>query len=167
MLTKQQKKQQIEEGENIIKNSKFLIFVDFSKTSVEDLKKLRRTLRDAGAKLKVIKKNLLNIAFKNKNINIDFSNFKLQLGTIFSEKNIAEIAAPVYKFSQETKSKEFQILGGYDLAANNFLDAGFVKMIGQLPPREVLLSQLVGVLQSPISRFLYVLQERGKKVVRE
>lgn len=163
MLTKQQKKQQIEEGEDIIKNSKLLIFVDFSETSVEDLKKLRRALRDVGAKLKVIKKRLLNIAFKNSNINIDFSNFKLQLGTIFSEKDISEIAAPVYKFSQETNNKEFKILGGYDLLAKNFLDAEFVKMLGQLPSREVLLSQLVGMLQSPISKLMYILKEKGRK----
>lgn len=164
MLTKEQKKQQIEEGKEIIKNNKFLVFIDFTKTSVEDLKKLRRALRDIGAKLKVIKKRLLNIAFKENNLDIDFSDFKFQVGTVFSEKDIPEIAASVYKFSKETNNKEFKILGGYDLSAKNFLDAEFVKMIGQLPSREIILSQLVGMLQSPISRFLYVLKEKNKMV---
>lgn len=166
MLTKEQKKQQIEEGKEIIKNNKFLIFIDFTKTSVEDLKKLRRALGNIGAKLKVIKKRLLNIAFKENNLDIDFSDFKFQVGTVFSEKDIPEIAASVYKFSKEidNKNKEFKILGGYDLSAKNFLDAEFVKMIGQLPSREILLSQLVGMLQSPISRLLYILSEKSKMV---
>ena len=164
MLTKEQKKQQIEEGKEIIKNNKFLVFIDFTKTSVEDLKKLRRALRDAGAKLKVIKKRLLNIAFKENNLDINFDDFKLQVGTVFSEKDIPEIAAAVYKFSKGTNNKEFRILGGYDLSAKNFLDAEFVQMIGQLPSREIILSQLFGILQSPISKLLYVLSEKSKMV---
>lgn len=164
MLTKEQKKNQIEESKIIIKNNKFLVFIDFTKTGVEDLKKLRRALREAGAKLKIIKKCLLNIAFKENNLDIDFSNFKLQVGTVFSEKDISEIATPIYKFSKEINNKEFKILGGYDLSAKSFLDGEFVTMIGQLPGREVILSQLVGMLQSPISKFLYLLNERAKMV---
>ena len=166
MLTKEQKKKQIDEGKNIIKNNKFLIFIDFTKTGVEDLKKLRMALRGAGAKLKIIKKRLLNIAFKESGLDFNHSKFESQIGTIFSEKDIPEIAAPVYKFSKEIDNKEFKILGGYDLSAKNFLDAEFVNMIGQLPPREILLSQLVGTLSIPIRMFMYALQERSKKVVQ-
>ncbi|MEK7635940.1 MAG: 50S ribosomal protein L10 [Patescibacteria group bacterium] len=164
MLTKKQKAEYIKEGKDILKNSHFLVFIDFTKTSVEDLKKLRRVLRDAGAKLKVIKKRLLNIAFKESGFDFDHSKFESQIGTIFSEKDIPEIAASVYKFSKEINNKEFKILGGYDLSAKNFLEAEFVKMLGQLPPREILLSQLVGMLQSPISKLLYVLNEKSKMV---
>lgn len=166
MLTKQQKKQKIEEGKEIIKNNRFLVFIDFTKTGVEDLKKLRRALGDAGAKLKVIKKRLLNIAFQESGFDFDHSKFESQIGTIFSEKDIPEIAASVYKFSKEINNKEFKILGGYDLSAKNFLEAEFVKMLSQLPSKEVLLSQLVGILSVQIRMFMYVLQERSKKVVQ-
>jgi len=166
MLTKEQKKQQIEESKDIIKNNKFLVFIDFTKTGVEDLKKLRRILRESGAKLKVIKKRLLNIAFKDGGFDFDHSKFESQVGTVFSSSDIQDIASSVYKFSNETKNKEFKILGGYDLSAKNFLDAEFVNMLGQLPSREILLSQLVGTLSIPIRMFMYALQERSKKVVQ-
>ena len=160
MLTKEQKKQQIEESKDIIKNNKFLVFIDFTKTGVEDLKKLRRILRESGAKLKVIKKRLLNIAFKDGGFD-----FESQVGTVFSSSDIQDIASSVYKFSNEIKNKEFKILGGYDLSAKNFLDAEFVNMIGRLPSREVLLSQLLGVLQGPMKKFMYILDQKSKQTV--
>ena len=165
MLTKEQKKQQIEESKDIIKNNKFLVFIDFTKTGVEDLKKLRRILRESGAKLKVIKKRLLNIAFKDGGFDFDHSKFESQVGTVFSSSDIQDIASSVYKFSNETKNKEFKILGGYDLSAKNFLDAEFVNMIGKLPSREILLSQLLGVLQGPMKKFMYILDQKSKQTV--
>jgi len=54
--------------------------------------------------------------------------------------------------------------GAYDMEGKVFMDAVTTKKIGQLPSREVLLSQLVGVLSAPISMFLYILTERGKMV---
>lgn len=165
MLTKQQKKEQINESKELIKNSDSLMFVDFSGTQVEDIKKLRLALRDAGAKMKVFKKKLLRVALKDSGIDFDPEQFDLQLGTIFSKKDISEIAGPVYKFSKGLKGAQFKILGSYDLLAKNFLDAEAVKKIGQLPSREILLGQLVGMLSVPIRMFLYVLDQKSKQTV--
>ncbi|MBI4993801.1 50S ribosomal protein L10 [Candidatus Wolfebacteria bacterium] len=165
MLTKAQKSQHIEESKKLIKDSKFLTFIDFSGTAVEDIKKLRLALREVGAKMKVFKKKLLRVALKDIGIDFNPEQFDLQLGTIFSDKDISEIAGPVYKFSKGLKDAQFKILGSYDLSAKNFLDAEAVKKIGQLPSREVLLGQLVGMLASPIRMFLYVLDQKSKQTV--
>lgn len=164
MKTHQQKAKQIEEGDKLLKENKSLIFVDFSGVGVEDLKSLRRILKGFGAKLKVIKKKLLRIIFEREKIDFNPEQFELQAGTIFTDKDISEIAAPVCKFSKGVEKKGFKILGAYDLSAKNFLDAETVIKIGQLPAREVLLSQLVGVLSAPIKMFLYVLSEKSKMV---
>lgn len=171
MKTKQQKSKQIEEGERDLKQSKLLFFVDFSGAGVEDLRLLRKILKEAGAKLKVIKKKLLRIIFEREKIDFNPEQFKLQAGTIFTDKDISEIAAPVYKFSKGLEKKGlpagqagFKILGAYDLKEKNFIDAETVIKIGKLPTREVLLGQLVGVLSAPMRMLAYVLSEKSKMV---
>ena len=120
MLTKVQKAKQIDEGEKLLDKSQSLIFVDFTGTNVADMKKLRRGLREIGAKLKVIKKKLLRIALERKKIDFNPEQFESQVGTVFAENSVEGIAAPVYKSG-------LKILGGYDLSAKNFLDAERVK----------------------------------------
>lgn len=165
MLTKQQKTEQIKKISELLKNNRLLIFTDFSGVSVEDLKKLRVSLAaGAGAKLKVFKKRLLGITLKEGGFDFDPNQFDSQLATVFSDKDISEVAALVYKFFKEVEKKGFKILGAYDLAAKNFVDAETVKMIGKLPPREVLLAQVVGMLAAPIRMFLYVLDQKTKMV---
>ncbi|MEK7658027.1 MAG: 50S ribosomal protein L10 [Patescibacteria group bacterium] len=165
MLTKDQKKKQIEEGKEALRNSRFLVFADFTKTGVEDLKKLRRNLKNVGAAIKVFKKKLLRIAFSESGFDFNPERFESQAAMIFSAQDISEIAGSVYKFSKSLKKDNgFGILGAYDLSSKLFIDAETVKKIGQLPPREILLAQLVGMFSAPLKMFMSVLQERGKKV---
>lgn len=164
MLTKQQKSQQVEESKKIIKDNKSLIFVDFTGTIVEDVKKLRRVLREVGGKMKVIKKKLLRVAFKESNLDFNPEQFDAQVGTIATQKDIFDIAGSVYKFSKSIKNDKFKILGAYDLIEKKFIEGAVVKQIGQLPSREILLGRLAGMLTAPIRMFLYVLDQKSKKV---
>ena len=162
MKTKSQKLKELEESKRLLDNSKNLVFIDFTKTSAEDLRLLRRKVREAGFVLKVMKKRLFNVALKEKNIDFDATVFGSQLGTFFVPDDINGISGIVYNFS---KGKEgFKILGGYDLAAKAVVGADMVIRLGQLPSREILLSQLIGMIASPLRTLLYVLAERGKKV---
>lgn len=168
MLTKQQKSKQIEESKKILKDNQSLVFIDFSGVKMEELKKLRRALREIGAKMKVFKKKLLRIAFKESDIDFNPEQFESQAATVFSSADISNIAGPIYKFYKElsvkgVKDKGFKILGGYDLLSKNAIDSKTVISIGQLPPREILLGQLVGMLSMPIKMFMNVLSEKAKR----
>lgn len=165
MLTKQQKLKQIEESKEILKDNQSLVFVDFSGVTMEELKKLRRALKEVGAKMKVFKKKLLRIAFKESGMDFNPEQFESQAATVFSDKDISEIAGSVYKFSKSLKKdSSFGILGAYNLLDKLFIDAETVKKIGQLPPKEILLGQLVGMLSMPIKMFMNVLNEKVKTV---
>lgn len=163
MLTKQQKIEQVEQGQKLFKESQILVFTDFTGTGVEDIKNLRKTLRQLGARFKVIKKKLMRIIFEKLGIDFNPEQFDSQVGTIFSQKDILEIAGPVYKFSREKEKNGFKILGAYDLTDKKFIDPETVIKIGQLPTREILLSQLVGVLSAPLKMLAYVLSEKATR----
>ena len=154
----------IAETQDLLKNSKNLLFVNFTGTGVEDIKELKKTLRPLGATVRVVNKRLLRVSLEQSKIDFSPEQFETQLATIFSPVDISEIAGPVYKFFKSKEKKGFNIYGAYDIEGAKFLDAAMTKQIGQLPSREVLLSQVVGVLAAPISMFLYILTERGKMV---
>ncbi len=167
MLTKQQKTNIIGDVKNLLKGSKILFFTDFTGISVEEVKALRRLVKNLGAQYKVIKKKLMRVAFENSQVDFDPERFESQLGTIFSPKDITEVAGPIYKFSKEVEKKGFKILGAYDLEKSEFLEGDYVKKIGQLPSREIILGQLAGVLTAPIKMFLYVLDQKKNQMVEK
>lgn len=160
--TKLQKKKIISDASSELKKAKSLLFADFSGTPVADLSALRRSLRDAGAKMSVVKKRLLDIALKERGLTFKAKEFApAQLATIFVSGNVPEIAGPIYRFSKT--SEKFQILGGLDLENGATITAAEIKTIGQLPPRPVLLSQLLGTMIAPLRSFIYLIQERSKR----
>lgn len=164
MKTKEQKNKIVEETKKLLDNSQNLFFVDFTGTGVEEMKNLRRTLKTLGAKMKVVKKKLLRIALEKNKADFNPERFDEQLATIFSGTDIPLIASPIYKFFKINENKGFKILGVYDLVDKKFFDDEFIKKIGQLPSREILLAQLVGMLSAPMKMFLYVLDQKSKMV---
>ncbi len=161
MKTKQQKETAVKEGIKKISSSGSVIFTDFSGTKVENIRSLKKSLREAEAGFEVIKKRLLKIILKENGIEFDPTAYEAQVGTILAKGDISAAAGRAYRFSKEFES--FQILGGLDLVKNEVFDAATVKAIGQLPSKEVLLSQFLGVLTAPLRMFMYILQEKSKQ----
>jgi large subunit ribosomal protein L10 len=160
-IRKEKKQEIIKVGTESMKDSKALIFADFTGTSVGDISNLRSELKSVGSRLRVIKKRLLGVIFKNKNISYDPHQFDGPVGTIFVSGELSETAGPLYRFSKDRKS--FKLLGAYDLENNQAVSMEMVNAIGSLPPRETLLGQLVGTIVGPLRAFVYILSEKSKQ----
>ncbi len=166
-LTKIQKKKQIDLGLEKIKSSQNLIFADFNKVSVENIKRLRRELKKIGADFKVIKKRLLKLALQKAGFDFNPLQFKAQLATIFLPRDLSEFASAIYKFSKElerARKGEFKVLGGWNILKEKFIDINEFNMIAKLPSREVLLAQIAIMLTMPMKQFMSILQERAKRL---
>jgi large subunit ribosomal protein L10 len=170
MKTKVQKKEELAEAKKLLEKSSALIFADFTKVAAEDLRRFRRELTQSGAKFLVIKKRLLGLLLKEKGIETDLKQFKTSIGTVFAE-GLEGGAAAAFKFFKGLEVPEGQpkdvwtkhLVGGYDVLAKTPVEAAQVLFIGNLPPREVLLAQLLGMLAAPIRSFLYVLDQKSKQ----
>ena len=170
MKTKAQKGEEMKKAKALLDKSGSLIFTDFTKVSAEELRTLRMELKKSGANFLVIKKRLLGLLLKERGIDANLGQFKVSVGTVFAEGGADQAAGPTYRFFSglevpEGGAKDMwttKILGGYDVTANAAIDAKTMVAIGKLPPREVLLAQLLGVMAGPIRAFLYLLQEKSK-----
>lgn len=163
MKTKQQKAQILDEAINAIKDSKVLLFADFTGISVEDTKNLRKALKAAGARMTVVKKRLMRVALEKESIDFNPEQYDKHMVTVFSKGDISEAAAPLYKFFKETEKKGFQVLGAYDIEQKQYYDGAMVKAIGQLPSKEILLGQFAGMLLSPLRMFMYIIDQKSKQ----
>ena len=173
MKTKAQKQEERDKGRTLLGKSQAVLLVDFSKVKTSALRSLRQELKNNQSPMLVIKKRLLSILLKEKGLSSDelraSGGMKAPLGTIFAS-NLEQAAGFVYRFfaalekEKKVDSAKVKLLGGYDLSKNEFIPAERAVFIGQLPPREVLLAQLLYMLAAPIRSFLYVLDQRAKKI---
>lgn len=165
MKSKLQKQREMEHGESLLKSAQSMVFVDFSKTPVVKVSELKNQLREIGATYRVIKKRLLKKVFSDAGVEIDPKQFSGQLATIFAPNDISEVTGIVYRFAKEAEKNEhaFALLGGYDAVGKTFFSTQDIVRIGQLPSRDILLAQLLGMLQAPIKSLVYTLDQVAKK----
>jgi ribosomal protein L10 len=171
MKTKVQKREEINKAEKMLQGSNAMVFVNFNKVSAEDVRKLRRQVSASGGSTVVIKKRLLNVLFKEKGIDMDVRQYDSSVGAIFSPNSMEDASSPVYKFfaelggtDKEAKAEAMKkILGGYDLSSKIAVDSKTVIYYGQLPPREVALTMVLGMLVAPLRGFMHVVNEKSKQ----
>jgi large subunit ribosomal protein L10 len=171
MKTKLQKVEELNEARKLFEKSQSLVFTDFTQMTAENLRKFRRELAKSEAKFMVMKKRLLAILLKEKGIAVDLKPFKVSIGTIFSEGDIEKISGPAFSFMAKLDptlggAKDMwvkRLVAGYDMKRAMTIPAMEIAYIGKLPPREVILAQLLGIMSAPIRSFLYVLDEKSKQ----
>jgi large subunit ribosomal protein L10 len=157
-LTKDQKTKQINDLKEKISKQKAVVFVDFSKVASKDMFVLRKKLKDAGCLLKIAKKTLTRIAFGQSAISFWHkakNNIPGQLAIVFGIEDEVAGARISNQFSKEHEN--FKILGG--LFENRFIEKERVLALASIPPRNELLSRLVGSLSSSMTSFVRVLDK--------
>lgn len=161
MLDKIQKQKVVEELVNKFKRQKVSIFSDFHGVSVSKVQQLRRLLKKEQAEYRVAKKTLFDRALEASGFSLKTKEMKGEIGVAFGFGDEASPAKILFKFSKGNET--FKILGG--IFGKRTLDAKEVLSLAKLPPREVLLGQLLGVLQFPLRGLVTVLQENIRNLV--
>lgn len=159
-MKKQQKQAAIENLEARFSNSQAAFLVNYQGMSVAHLKSLRFQLDDKGGSLKVAKNRLAKIALKNisKCHGLD-SLLTGQLAYVFGQGDITSVAKVLADFAK--KNDKLKIVAG--CSESIIYDAKSVAILGSLPSREVLLSQLCGVLNAPVVLFAMAIKAVEEK----
>lgn len=144
-----------------VARSQSLALAEYRGLTVEHLNALRRQARDQGVYLHVLKNSLARRAVAGTPFEVARETMIGPLIYGFSEDAVA--AAKVLADFAKGNDKLVIKGGAY---AGKALDAQEVKSLAAIPSKEVLLAQLLGLMQSPISRFARVLaalaEQRGE-----
>ena len=151
-----------------INNAQGLFVVDYTGLNVDKITGLRRQMKEAGSELKVAKNTLLRIATKDTRCEPLKDTFTGQTAVAFIEGDPARAAKVLTKFVKENEkeSPEFAFKIRAGVLEEAVLSDAEIDALGNLPPREVMLGQLVGMLAAPMTGFVSVLSDVPRKFLR-
>jgi large subunit ribosomal protein L10 len=129
-----------------VAKSQTLVLAEYRGTTVADLTKLRSDARAKGVYLRVLKNTLARRAVKGTSFEVASEQMAGPLIYGFSEDAVA--AAKVVSDFAKANDKLVIKAGAYSGKA---LDKAGVQALANIPSREVLLAQICGLLQSPMS----------------
>ena len=141
-----------------VARSQTLALAEYRGLTVEHLNNLRRQAREKGVYLHVLKNTLARRAVAGTPFEVAAESMVGPLIYGFSEDAVA--AAKVIADFAKGNDRLIVKAGAY---AGKALDADGVKALAAIPTKEVLLAQLLGLMQSPISRLARVLAAISEK----
>ena len=136
--------------------SPFLIVIDYTGLTVTQFTELRNRLGSAGAKAVVAKNSYVKKALTEAGLPDIAEELKGQTAFITGDSEVFAAAKVVKNFEKEFKRPEFKvgILDGVILTADK------LKSIADIPSREAVLSQLLGLINEPATRIARVLNAK-------
>jgi large subunit ribosomal protein L10 len=143
----QSKIDMLEKVNKSLETSKGVFVVDYRGLSVKEAQEVRRSLREAGAEMKVYKNTIVKIALENAGMPSIDEKLAGTCAYVFYEKDPVS-AAKVIK-DQSAKLKKMAFVGG--IADGRVISAADAMAYADLPSREELVAKLVYVLGSPLS----------------
>jgi large subunit ribosomal protein L10 len=157
-LNRSEKQAVIEEVTDLAAKAQTLVIAEYRGITVAAMTKLRSDARSKGVSLSVLKNTLARRAVAGSAFEVVADQMTGPLIYGFSEDAVA--AAKVVSDFAKTNDK-LVIRGG--AFGGKALDVNGVKQLANIPPKEVLLAQLLGLMQSPISRTARVLAALAEK----
>jgi large subunit ribosomal protein L10 len=145
-----------------LNNSPFLIVVEYGGMNVNHFAELRTRLGGAGASLTVIKNTFLRRSIKDAGLPELDAHLTGQTAFVVGDKDICASAKILKTFAAEFEKPKIRV----GILDNSILDTAQVIALADLPPKEVLQAQLLGLLLSPATKLVRTLNEPGASLAR-
>ena len=149
-LTKDKKIQVVAEVSQLLADSKMTVVVAYQGTPVKALQSLRRTGRDNGTVIKVVKNRLVVKAIQGTD-NVKDTDTSALNGMLLYAFNPNDEVAPAQTLANFAKTQPTLEFVGAISADGKFLPADKVKALATLPSRDELIAQVLATLSSPVN----------------
>ncbi|WP_345796385.1 50S ribosomal protein L10 [Castellaniella sp. MT123] len=160
-LNRQEKAVVIEEVAAEIGRAQSIIVAEYRGLDVASVTVLRKTARESGVYLRVLKNTLVRRALTG----TPFEGLSGQLSGPLIYGISADPVAAAKVLADFAKTNDKLVITGGALP-NSLLNQDGVKALATMPSREELLSKLLGTMQAPIAQFVRTLNEVPTKFVR-
>ncbi len=142
--------------------SQAVIFADYRGLTVAGMTDLRRRLREVSAGFQVVKNSLFKRALQEADFALADENLEGPIAVGYCFDEVPPVAKALLDFA--TESGILKIRGA--LLGTQFLDVDGVKAIAALPPREILLAELLGSVQGPMSSLASTIMAPMRELVQ-
>jgi large subunit ribosomal protein L10 len=160
-LNRQEKAIVIEEVSAQLVGAQSVVVAEYRGLDVAAVTVLRKTARESGVYLRVLKNTLARRALAN----TPFEGLSEQLtGPLIYGISVDPVGAAKLLSGFGKNNEKLVVKAG--ALPNSVLDANGVKALATMPSREELLSKLLGTMQAPVTQFVRTLNEVPTKFVR-
>ena len=161
MLSRAVKEEIVKEFGEKFKTNPFLFVVEYKGLTVREMESLRAKLRKTQADFRVLKNTLLRIASRETEVERIKDLFEGPTAVAICKDDPVSVAKV---FAESLK--EFPVLklkGG--IVEGRVVDADQMIKLSKLPSKQVLFSQLLGLLSSPLGNFMGTLTELQRRLL--
>lgn len=145
----------VEELKGRFERAPAVYLTDFTGLDVKEMTRLRRELKASGGEYMVVKNRLVKLSIAEAGLPDLSAGLTGPTGLVFGYKDAVTTAKALREFAKEHHERPTFKLGILD---SSLLTADEIEAIAKLPPREVLLSQLAGVLEAPLAALVAALE---------
>ena len=150
-----QKAETIEQAKEWYSKASGVVFTDYRGLKNKEIASLRSDLRKKGGELHVIKNTLFRKAVGDDTAGVlpaDLHNGTTAFAFVY--ENESDVAKALLDYAKS--SKKLVVKGG--LFGGKPLDAKDVQALSELPPRDVLIAQVIGAVAAPLSNLVGVVE---------
>jgi len=145
-----------------LKGSPFVLVTDYQQMNVGDFSELRNRLAQAGAEVHVVKNSFLKRAMADAGFPAVDEKLGGQTAVVTGEKDAAPVAKIMKSFAREFKKAALKI----GLINRAIVSTAELETLADLPAREVMQAQLLGLLMSPATKLVRLLNEPASSLAR-
>jgi len=153
-LPKEEKVRLVDELRENINSSSALLLTDYRGLTVSEITALRRNLRETGTEYKVVKNTLFEMAAQGIVDSLLVELLKGPTAVAFVHNDPIAPAKAIVDFMRDHKA--LSIKGG--VVEGQFCSGDQIQALSKVPPLEILIGQLMGAIQSPITGLVGTLQ---------
>lgn len=153
------KKPIVEEIKEALNGAQAAVIVDYRGLTVEQDTALRKQLREAGVIYKVYKNTMINLAVQGTEYEALVPHLEGPTAIAISKEDATAPARILYDFSKTAEALELKA----GVVDGTYYDQDGIKVIATIPSRDVLLSRLLGSMQSPVTNFARVIKQIAEK----
>ena len=158
-----------------IKQAKSIVLSDYQGMSVASMQKLKKAVKKTGGELTVAKNTLLGLALGKIAADYDIKGDQALKGAdsligqsllgptaiLFNNSDEIDGIKALVDFVEENELPKLKI----GFFQNEVIEADKITLLGKIPSKEVLYSQLVGMISSPMRQLANVLSANQRKLV--
>ncbi len=139
-----------------VNESPYVIVIDYTGLTVPQFSELRNRLDDSGAKCTVAKNSYMRKALAEAGMPDIGAELNGQTAFVTGSEEVFSAAKVLKNFQKEFKKPEMKV----GILGEDVLDGDKLKALAEIPSREAVLSQLLGLINEPATRIARILLEK-------
>jgi large subunit ribosomal protein L10 len=161
-ISRAQKEKMVADYVDKMSHSQALVLTDYRGLTVANISDLRQRLREVDGVFQVVKNTLFTRALEDAGLPIPSEHMEGPVAVAYCFGEAPPAAKVLVGFAKETDLLTVRgaILG------TSLLDVEGVKGLADLPPREVLLAQLLGAVEGPMGSLVSTIQAPLRELVQ-